>query len=225
MHYRVTSAGVSGVSISSRETAVASRLAEARVIPVATIDDADHVEPLGRALVSGGLACIEIALRSDAAVEAIRRASMLEGLLVGAGTVLSPVQAEAAQVAGAHFAVAPGLNDAVVAACRELDLPFFPGVATPSEMERARDLGLRTLKVFPAAQLGGPGFLRAVTATYPDLRFLPTGGIGPENVRDYLAVPSVLAVGGSWLVKTELLREDRFDEVERLAREAVELCR
>ena len=213
-----------GVRVTFTEAEIAAQLADARVVPVATVDDAEQVEHLCRALVTGGLQCIEIALRSDAAVEAVRRASRVEGCLVGAGTVLSPAQAEAALAAGASFAVAPGTNEDVVAACRELGLPFFPGVATPSEIERARQLGLRTLKIFPAEQVGGPAFLRAVTATYPDVRFLPTGGIGPDNLRDYLAVPSVLAVGGSWLVKQELLRDGRFDEVERLAREAAELA-
>ena len=210
--------------LESTEAEIVERLAALRVLPVTTVDDANQAEAAGRALVAGGISCIEIAFRTAPAVEAIRRASEVEGLLVGVGTVLSAEQAEAALSAGARFAVAPGTNVDVVAACRELGLPFFPGVATPSEIEHARQLGLRTLKIFPAAQLGGPAFLRAVTATYPDVRFLPTGGIGPENLHEYLAVPSVLAVGGSWLVRPELLRNGRFDEVERLARQAVELA-
>jgi len=199
---------------------VVEALGRVRVVAVTTVDDATQAEATARALLGGGLTCMEIAFRSSAAAEAIERVSRVDGVLVGAGTVLSAVQAEAAKNAGARFAVAPGTSDEVVTACRELDLPFFPGVATPSEIERARALGLRTLKVFPAAQLGGPSFLRAVTATYPDVRYLPTGGISAENVPAYLAVESVLAVGGSWLVKPELLRAGRFDEVERLAREA-----
>jgi 2-dehydro-3-deoxyphosphogluconate aldolase/(4S)-4-hydroxy-2-oxoglutarate aldolase len=210
--------------VGSKAAEVLARLAAVRVLPVATVEDAGQIDDLCQSLAAGGLGCVEIAFRSDAAPEAVRRASRIDGFLVGAGTVLSPDQAEAASTAGASFAVAPGTNEEVVAACRELGLPFFPGVATPSEIERARLLGLRALKVFPAGQLGGPAFLRAVTATYPDVRFLPTGGIGPENLAEYLAVPSVLAVGGSWLVGPELLREGRFDEIERLAREAVELA-
>jgi 2-dehydro-3-deoxyphosphogluconate aldolase/(4S)-4-hydroxy-2-oxoglutarate aldolase len=210
--------------LAASEAAVVELIARSRVIAVTTIDDAAQAEATGRALLAGGLACIEVALRSEAALEGLERAGMVEGLLVGAGTVLSPEQAESARAAGAAFAVAPGTNEAVVAACRELRLPFFPGVATPSEIERARELGLRVLKLFPAEQLGGPRFVQAVTPTYPDVRFLPTGGIGPANLRDYLALPSVLAVGGSWLVKPELLRDGRFGEVERLAREAVELA-
>ncbi len=206
------------------ESEVADRLASARVVPVTTVDDPDQAESVARALVAGGLPCVEIAFRTPAAAEAIRRARSVDGMLVGAGTVLSPEQGEAAAEAGAQFAVAPGTNDEVVSRCRELGLPFFPGVATPTEIEHARELGLSTLKVFPVSTLGGVAFLRAVSATYPDVRFLPTGGIGPDSLADYLAVPSVLACGGSWLVKEELLRGGRFDEVERLAREAVELA-
>ena len=206
------------------ETTILDRLGELRVLPVATVDDPDQAEALGHALVAGGIACVEITLRTEAAIEAIRRASEIDGLLVGAGTVLSVKQAEAAHLAGAAFAVAPGTNEDVIATCDGMGLPFFPGVATPTEIERAHRLGRRTVKIFPAAQLGGPGFVRAVAATFPDVRFLPTGGIGPENLRDYLAVPSVLAVGGSWLVRPELVHAGRFDEIEQLAREAAELA-
>jgi 2-dehydro-3-deoxyphosphogluconate aldolase/(4S)-4-hydroxy-2-oxoglutarate aldolase len=202
------------------EDDVVTRLGRARVVPVASLDDGDQAEATARALQRGGLGCIEITFRTAAAAEALRRARAVDGMLVGAGTVLSPEQAAVAADAGADFAVAPGTNPGVVEACRALGLPFFPGVATPSEIETARALGRTTLKLFPAAQVGGVGFLRAVSATYPDVRFLPTGGIGADTVADYLAVPSVLAVGGSWLVRPELLRAGRFDEVERLAREA-----
>jgi 2-dehydro-3-deoxyphosphogluconate aldolase/(4S)-4-hydroxy-2-oxoglutarate aldolase len=204
------------------ETDVADAIGRARVLPVAALTDAGSAEPLCRALLAGGIACIEITFRTPAAAEAIARAARVDGMLVGAGTVLDAAQARAARDAGAAFAVAPGTNETVVAACRDLGLPFFPGVATPSEIERARLLGLRTLKVFPAEQVGGPGFLRAVSATYPDVRYLPTGGVGPANLADYLAVPSVLAVGGTWLARPELVDGGRFDEVERLAREATE---
>jgi 2-dehydro-3-deoxyphosphogluconate aldolase / (4S)-4-hydroxy-2-oxoglutarate aldolase len=190
------------------------------LVPVASLEEGDRAGATARALQRGGLDCIEITFRTAAAVEALRRARAVDGMLVGAGTVLSPEQAAVAADAGADFAVAPGTNPAVVEACRALGLPFFPGVATPSEIETARALGRTTLKLFPAAQVGGAGFLRAVSATYPDVRFLPTGGIGADTAADYLAVPSVLAVGGSWLVRPELLRAGRFDEVERLAREA-----
>lgn len=216
---------MTAAAIATTEEEVVRRLEALRVLPVATLEDADQAERVARALVAGGLPCLEVAFRSTGSAAALRRAREVDGLLVGAGTILSVEQADAASEAGAHFAVAPGTNEAVVERCRELGLPFFPGVATPSEIERARALGLRTLKVFPAATVGGAAFLRSVSATYPDVRFLPTGGIGPENASEYLAVPSVLAVGGSWLVRAGLVREGRFDEVERLAREAVELAR
>ncbi len=207
------------------EAEVVRRLETLRVLPVATLDDAEQAEQVARALLAGGLPCLEVAFRSPAAAEALRRVREVEGLLVGAGTVLSAEQAEAASEAGAQFAVAPGTSEEVIERCRALGLPFFPGVATPTEIERARALGVRTLKVFPAATVGGVAFLKAVSATYPDVRFVPTGGVGPANAAEYLAVPSVLAVGGSWLVSAELLHAGRFDEVERLAREAVKLAR
>jgi 2-dehydro-3-deoxyphosphogluconate aldolase/(4S)-4-hydroxy-2-oxoglutarate aldolase len=200
---------------------IAERLRACRVVPVATFEDPVAAPRVARALLAGGLSCLEITFRHPAAAEAIRAARGVDGILVGAGTVLTAEQAAAAFEAEADFGVAPGTNDDVVDACRRLGLPFIPGVATPSEIERARAGGLRLLKVFPAAQLGGPGFLRAVSAAYPDVEFFPTGGITEENVADYLAVPSVVACAGSWLVRRELIREDRLKEIERLAREAV----
>jgi 2-dehydro-3-deoxyphosphogluconate aldolase/(4S)-4-hydroxy-2-oxoglutarate aldolase len=200
---------------------VVEALERARVLAVMTCDDADQAEAASRALVAGGLRCVEIAFRTPAAGEALRRVSRLDGVLAGAGTILEPDQARAAAAAGARFAVAPGTNSDVVEACAAAGLPFFPGVATPSEIETARALGCRVLKVFPAATLGGAAFLRAVSAPYRDVRFLPTGGVGAANLREFLSVPSVLACGGSWMVAPELLRQGRFDEVERLAREAV----
>ena len=210
--------------LAARTAEVVSRLRACRVVPVATVADPARAAELGGALVAGGIACIEITFRHPAAVEAISRARTVEGLLLGAGTVLSAEQARAAAAAGADFAVAPGTSEEVVDACAGLGLPLLPGVATPSEIERARRLGHATVKVFPAEQVGGPGFLQAVAAVYPDVGFVPTGGIGPGNLAEYLALPSVVACGGSWLVRPELIREGRFDEVERLAREARELA-
>ena len=203
---------------------VVETLGRIRVLPVLSVPDVDGAEAACRALLAGGITCVEITFRTDAAADAIRRVSGIDGLLVGAGTVLSPEQAEAAAAAGARFAVAPGTNERVVEACGELGLPFFPGVATPSEIERARALGCHMLKVFPAATVGGVAFLRAVSAPYQDVRFIPTGGVDATNLAAYLAVPSVLACGGSWLCDQALIREGRFDEIERLARAAVEVA-
>jgi 2-dehydro-3-deoxyphosphogluconate aldolase / (4S)-4-hydroxy-2-oxoglutarate aldolase len=200
---------------------VVAALERARVLAVMTCDDADQAEAASRALLAGGISCVEIAFRTAAAAEALQRISRIEGLLAGAGTILEPAQAHAAAEAGARFAVAPGTSPTVIQACAEVGLPFFPGVATPSEIETARALGCRLLKVFPASTLGGPSFVRAVSAPYQDVRFLPTGGVNADNLGEFLAVPSVLACGGSWMVEPSLLRQGRFDEIERLAREAV----
>lgn len=203
---------------------VVERLAALRIVPLLTANDADEAERACHALLEGGLSVVEITFRTDAATEAIRRASGIGGLLVGAGTVLSPEQLARALDAGARFAVAPGTNDAVVDAARTADVPFVPGVATPSEIEHSRSLGCRVLKVFPASVVGGPAFLKAVAPVYPDIRFVPTGGVNPENLASYLELPSVLACGGSWICERKLLEEHRFDEITRRAQGAVELA-
>jgi 2-dehydro-3-deoxyphosphogluconate aldolase/(4S)-4-hydroxy-2-oxoglutarate aldolase len=201
---------------------VATRLGQARVLPVLTVTDVEQAEATCRALLAGGISCVEITFRTAVAAAAIARVSGIDGLLVGAGTVISVDQAQAALVAGARFAVAPGLSEPVVAVCHELELPFFPGVATASEIDLARRLGCRVLKVFPASTVGGPTFLRALAAVYTDVRFIPTGGVDSSTLAEYLAVPSVLACGGSWLCDPALVNERRFDEIERRARAAVE---
>jgi 2-dehydro-3-deoxyphosphogluconate aldolase / (4S)-4-hydroxy-2-oxoglutarate aldolase len=202
---------------------VVEQLAAQRIVPVLTARDADEAERAAQALLAGGLSAVEITFRTDAAAEAIRRVSEIDGLVVGAGTVLSPEQLARALDAGARFAVAPGTNDAVIDAARSADVTFVPGVATPSEIEHARSLGSRVLKLFPAAVVGGPAFLKAVAPVYPDVRFVPTGGVNPENLASYLELPSVLACGGTWICERKLLEEHRFDEIERRAWEAVEL--
>jgi 2-dehydro-3-deoxyphosphogluconate aldolase/(4S)-4-hydroxy-2-oxoglutarate aldolase len=201
---------------------VLDRIGELRIVPVLTAADADVAEGACRALLGGGLSVVEITFRTEAAAEAIRRAAAIDGLLVGAGTVLSPEQLALAVEAGAAFAVAPGTSPSIIEAARLAGVPFIPGAATPTEIERARALDCRVVKVFPASLIGGPSFLKAVAAVYPDVRFLPTGGITPENLRSYLEVPSVLACGGTWICESTLLRDGLFDEVERRARSAVE---
>ncbi len=203
---------------------VVEKLAALRIVPVLTASDADEAEHACHALLAGGLSVVEITFRTDAAAEAIRRVSGIDGLLVGAGTVLSPEQLARATDAGARFAVAPGTNDAVVEAALSAGVPFLPGVATPSEIEHARALGCRELKVFPASVVGGPAYLKAVAPVYPDVRFVPTGGVNPENLASYLELPSVLACGGTWICERKLLDEQRFDEIELRAREAVGLA-
>jgi 2-dehydro-3-deoxyphosphogluconate aldolase/(4S)-4-hydroxy-2-oxoglutarate aldolase len=201
---------------------VEDALGRSRVLPVVAVDDAAVVDDLCAALLAGGIACIEITFRTDAAAAAIERAANVDGMLVGAGTVLTVEQAHAAAHAGASFAVAPGTDDEVVDACAEAGLQFFPGIATPSEISHARRLGCSTVKVFPASTLGGPAFLRAVSATFPQARFIPTGGVDADSLAAYLAVPSVLACGGSWICEAALVRERRFDEITKRARAATD---
>jgi 2-dehydro-3-deoxyphosphogluconate aldolase/(4S)-4-hydroxy-2-oxoglutarate aldolase len=203
---------------------VVDRLAALRVVPVLTAASAEEATRACEALLAGGLSAVEITFRTDAASEAIERVASIDGLLVGAGTVLSPEQLSRAVDSGARFAVAPGSNDDVIAAAAAAGLPFVPGVATPSEIEHARALGCHVLKVFPASVVGGPAFVKAIAPVYPDVRFLPTGGVNTENLAAYLELPAVLAVGGTWICERSLLEEGRFDEIQRRAREAVELA-
>lgn len=192
------------------------------MLPVVAVEEPAVVEDLCAALFEGGITCIEITFRTAAAAAAIERAAEVDGMLVGAGTVLTVEQAHSAVRAGASFAVAPGTDDEVVGACADAGLPFFPGIATPSELGHALRLGCSTVKVFPASTLGGPAFLRAVSATFPHARFIPTGGVDADSLAAYLAVPSVLACGGSWICEAALVRERRFDEITRRACAAVE---
>lgn len=197
-------------------------IGRSRVLPVVAVEEPAVVEDLCAALFEGGITCIEITFRTAAAAAAIERAAEVDGMLVGAGTVLTVEQAHSAVRAGASFAVAPGTDDEVVGACADAGLPFFPGIATPSELGHALRLGCSTVKVFPASTLGGPAFLRAVSATFPHARFIPTGGVDADSLAAYLAVPSVLACGGSWICEAALVRERRFDEITRRACAAVE---
>ena len=202
---------------------VASRLAKARLVAVVTIDDAAAAEPLARALVGGGMSVVEVVLRTPAAAEALRRICAMRdpSLLVGAGTVLSTEQAAAAVDAGASFIVAPGFNPAVGRWCVERGVPYVPGVATPTEIEAAMALGLTTLKFFPAEASGGAKALKAISAPYSAVRFMPTGGITAANAREYLALKTVLCVGGSWMVPSEAVQKLEFERIESLAAEAM----
>jgi 2-dehydro-3-deoxyphosphogluconate aldolase / (4S)-4-hydroxy-2-oxoglutarate aldolase len=194
-----------------------------RVVPVLTAESADDAERACEAILAGGLTSVEITFRTEAAVEAIRRASQIDALLVGAGTVLTEVQLAAAVDAGARFAVAPTTNESVVRAAQAAGVEIVPGAATPTEIDRARSLGCGIVKLFPASLLGGPAFVRAVSAVFPDVVFVPTGGVSPDNLGEYLALPSVLACGGTWICEPALLREGCFGEIERRARAALAL--
>ncbi len=205
---------------------VFERLSACGIVPVIEIADARRSALLGRALLAGGIGCAEITFRTDAAADAIRamRAECAE-LIVGAGTILSQAQADVAIRAGAAFLVAPGFNPDVVDHARRLRVPMLPGVCTPSEIERAMARGLTVLKFFPAEVAGGVAFLKAVAPVYPSVRFVPTGGIGPGNLAGYAALANVLACGGSWMAKRELVASGDFVAVERLAAEAIALVK
>ncbi|MDR2253567.1 MAG: bifunctional 4-hydroxy-2-oxoglutarate aldolase/2-dehydro-3-deoxy-phosphogluconate aldolase [Bifidobacteriaceae bacterium] len=198
---------------------------ESRVIPVITLPDADLAVPVARALVAGGLPAFEVALRTPAALEAIARIKdTTPDAVPGAGTVLDAAQAEQAITAGAEFLVSPGSPEAVSRLAREADVPFIPGTATPTEVMRAMALGLDLVKVFPAGALGGPAYLRALAGPFPQVRYLPTGGVNAANLRDYLALPQVWAVAGTWLVTSADLAAGDWEGIERRARDAARLA-
>lgn len=210
---------------SSAHSAVLERFAAMRVLPVIVIDDPDDALPLARALIEGGLPCAEVTLRTPRAVEALRRITgELPDMLVGAGTVLTPAQAAEARGAGARFVVAPGFNASMVEFCQSVDLPVFPGVCTPTEIEMALGAGLSVLKFFPAEPIGGLPFLKAVAAPYTTVSFMPTGGIGPSNLASYLAFPRVVACGGSWMAPNDWIAAGRFDRIRDTTRAAVAIA-
>ncbi len=201
---------------------LAAALSAHRILPVVTVTRSDQAVPLAQALWAGGLGCVEITFRSDAASDAIRAIrSRVPNMLVGAGTVLTTAQADAAIEAGAAFLVSPGFGAAVVDHVLGRDIPMLPGIATPTELQAALERDLRLVKVFPAALLGGPAYLRALEAPYPRMRFVPTGGVTAANLADYLALTCVAAVGGTWLAREDTIAAGAWGEVERLAHEAV----
>ena len=185
-----------------------------KIVPVIVIDDAERALGLADALAGGGLPCAEITFRTSAAAEALRRiAAERPNVLAGAGTVLTTEQAERARNAGAQFIVSPGINPKVVEWCQDHSLPVFPGVCTPTEIETALECGLKVVKFFPAEPSGGLGFLKAIAAPFPDLSFMPTGGITAANVREYLAFKRVVACGGSWMAPQDWIQQGAFDRV------------
>ena len=199
---------------------------DAPVIPVIVLNDVAHAVPMARALLAGGIRMLEITLRTPqalACMEAI--ANEVEGAVVGAGTVRSPHDAAAAVKAGARFAVSPGYTPAVGQACKDLGLPLLPGVATGSEIMMAQEGGHTELKFFPAMQAGGPAMLKAWSGPFFDVKFCPTGGVTPGNALDFLSLPNVACVGGSWLVPADALAQGDWARIEKLAREASQLPR
>jgi 2-dehydro-3-deoxyphosphogluconate aldolase/(4S)-4-hydroxy-2-oxoglutarate aldolase len=202
------------------ESILTSRLQKEGILPVVVIERADHALPLADALVAGGCSLIEITLRTDAALDAIAALATHESIIVGAGTVLSPAQVVAAKAAGAHFIVAPGLDEDTLAQARASALPMIPGIATATELQSAWHSGVRAVKFFPAASLGGPAAIRALSSILPEMRFVPTGGVREDDLANYLAVPATLACGGTWLTAPELLSARDFAAITSRARAA-----
>jgi 2-dehydro-3-deoxyphosphogluconate aldolase/(4S)-4-hydroxy-2-oxoglutarate aldolase len=213
---------MSGVEQST--AVLVARLRQVGVVPVVELPRPEDAVPLAGALVAGGLSCVEITLRTPGAVEGIAaiRAAFPD-ILLGAGTVLSILQLETAIAAGADFVVAPGTNPDIVEASLVRGLPILPGVSTPSEVETALALGLRTVKLFPAELLGGAAWVRALCGPYRDVTFVPTGSITPDTLPGYLAIPQVLACGGSWMVKPAVIEAGDFATIEQLASDAMRL--
>jgi len=198
-----------------------------RLLPVVVIDRAEDAPLLAEALLEAGLNIVEITLRTDAAIESIEVIlNDFPEMVVGAGTILDTDVIQGLVDIGVQFGVSPGLNEAVVAEARRLGLPFLPGVVTPTEVERAITLDLKLLKFFPAEQAGGPAFLKALAGPYSNtgVRFIPLGGVNLANAADYLALPMVAAVGGSWFVSRELINSGNFGEITRLTSEALALA-
>jgi 2-dehydro-3-deoxyphosphogluconate aldolase/(4S)-4-hydroxy-2-oxoglutarate aldolase len=206
-----------------QQSGVIDLLAAARLLPVVVVDDPEDARGLGEAIVAGGLGIAEVTLRTPRALDALRAMTEVPGLCVGVGTVLRPGQVDDAVAAGARFVVSPGFAPAVVRRAWEHVVPAIPGVATPSEVIVAADLGVETMKVFPATLLGGPAMVAALAAVFPSVRFVPTGGIGPDDLADYLALSSVLAVGGSWMVPADLVRRNAWGAITDLVRAAVQI--
>ena len=202
------------------------KLGQYGIVPVVVLNDSKDAEPLADALCEGGLACAEVTFRTEAAAESIKIMSEKHPeMLVGAGTVLTVEQVDEAVAAGAKFIVSPGLNSEVVKYCLDKNIAITPGVVTPSEMELAIELGLNIVKFFPAEPSGGLSMIKAVSAPYTMLKFMPTGGINPGNVKEYLKSDKIFACGGSWMVKGDLVDAGDFDKIKELTKEAADIVK
>ena len=204
---------------------VAEKIAGFGVVPVVVLEDVKDAAPLAKALVEGGLPCAEVTFRTAAAEESIRiMATEYPDMFVGAGTVLTIEQVDRAVAAGAKFIVSPGFDPEIVDYCLEKGIPVFPGCITPSEVAQAVKRGLKVVKFFPAEQFGGVATIKAMAAPYVGLKFMPTGGVSAKNLESYLSCDKIIACGGSWMVKGDLVKAGKFDEIKNLTEEAVKLA-
>ncbi len=205
---------------------VEKKIEELGVVPVVVLEDANDAKPLAKALCEGGLPCAEVTFRTAAAEESIRQMCMAyPEMLVGAGTVLTIDQVNRAVNAGASFIVSPGFDPEIVEYCLEKDIPVFPGCITPSEVAQAVKRGLKIVKFFPAEQFGGINTIKALSAPYVGLKFMPTGGISTTNLKEYLSCDSIIACGGSWMVKGDLIKSGEFEKIKEMTQEAVILAK
>ena len=201
---------------------IAERFYEIGIVPVVVLEDAKDAKPLAQALCAGGLPCAEVTFRTAAAKESIAiMAKEFPEMLVGAGTVLTIEQVDEAVEAGAKFIVCPGFDPEIVDYCLGKNIPIFPGCITPSEVAQAVKRGLKTVKFFPAEAAGGLKMIKSMAAPYTGVKFMPTGGINANNMKDYLEYDRIVAIGGSWMVKGDLIKNGEFDEVEAMTKEAV----
>lgn len=195
----------------------------APVVPVLVVRDVAHARLLAEALVAGGLPALEVTLRTPAALDAIREMAKVTGGVVGAGTLLTPADVKAAKAAGASFGVSPGATDRLLDACEAEGLPLLPGAATATEAMRLLERGYDMMKFFPAEASGGAPALKSLAGPLPQISFCPTGGVSPGNATDYLSLPNVVCVGGSWVAPDKLVADGAFDQIEALARDAAKL--
>ncbi len=202
------------------------KIAEFGVVPVVVLEDAKDAKPLAEALVKGGLPCAEVTFRTDAAEESIRiMAKEYPDMLVGAGTVLTTGQVDRAINTGAKFIVSPGFDAEIVDYCIKNEIPVFPGCITPSEVAQAVKRGLSIVKFFPAEKFGGVDTIKALAAPYTDVKFMPTGGVNARNLKDYLSCDKIVCCGGSWMVKSDLVKAGDFEKIHELTAEAVQLVK
>ncbi len=205
---------------------IEQRLLRAPIVPLVQCDDPDVAIDISQALLKGGLTVVEVVLRTRKALQCLAAiGKACPEAMIGAGTVLSGEQARAAIDAGARFIVSPGLDESVITVANAQDVPVFPGVATASEVQRAWNLGLRLVKVFPAGIAGGPALLKALSSAFREMKFMPTGGVSAKNLAEYLAIPSVFACGGSWLTPADAVAAGDFEMISKLANEAVKIAR
>lgn len=205
---------------------VLKKIGQTGIVPVVVLNEVKDAVPLAQSLINGGLPCAEVTFRTDAAQQSIAEISKnFPQMFVGAGTVLTTEQVDRAVDAGAKFIVSPGFNPKVVEYCLKKEYPITPGIMTPTELEMALGFGLDVVKFFPAENAGGLKMIKAMAAPYTMMKFMPTGGINPENVREYLQCDKILACGGSWMVKGDLIKSGNFSEIEKLTKQAAQIVK